>query len=300
MANNKFLEEISSMISKYHFPIIGVIKKTNKCELLGTCTMLNLGGRYFLISAGHVMHLKEKILNNELWLWNFTNHNKYVITEDIIYNPSENIDHWNDIAIVEIDRQYYSIPEECFIPLPRIFYNLKTIENNKYIIIGYPSSQNKKRLYPRRLKLPKIFAFFTNKCKDNNIKGYGELATLICLEYNNKILEDDGKNLPKPNGMSGGGVWILSETSEYNPRLMAIPVSYNIKKKVVNALKMDLILSLIKGFFKNTILDKIDLRILTDEQKGTIEIPYNLLNESFSEIIRDKIVDIYFNEDMKT
>ena len=54
----KLLEEISSFISKYHFPIVGVIKTTNKCELLGTCTMLKLGDQYFLISASHVMHLK--------------------------------------------------------------------------------------------------------------------------------------------------------------------------------------------------------------------------------------------------
>lgn len=293
----KLLEETVSSISKHHFPIVGVIKTTNKCELLGTCSMLKLDNRYFLISASHVMHLKEKILNNELWLWNFMNQHKYVITEDIIYIPNENVPNWNDIAIIEIDYKYYNIPEECFIQLPRLFYNLKTIKDNKYIITGYPSSQNKKRLNPARLKLPKLFAFFTDKSKKSNINGYEELATIICLDYNNQNLIEKGNKLPKPNGMSGGGVWLLSDKSEFNPRLMAIPVYYDINNKVVNAVKIDLVLSTIKGFFKNTILDKIDLPIDINVEKGIVSIPHDLINDAFTDIVRDEIVNIYFDDE---
>lgn len=295
--NYKLLEETFSLISQYHFPIVGVIKTTNKCELLGTCTMLKLGDKYFLISASHVMHLKEKILNNELWLWNFINQHKYVITEDIIYTPGEDIPNWIDIAIIKIDHKYYNIPEECFIQLPRLFYNLKTTKDNKYIITGYPSSKNKKRLNPARLKLPKLFAFFTDKCKKSNIKGYEELATIICLDYNNHNLIEKGNKLPKPNGMSGGGVWLLSDKSEFNPQLMAIPIRYDINNKVVNAVKIDFVLSIIKGFFKNTILDNIDLLIDINEEKGIISIPHDLINNSFTDIVRDEITNIYFDDE---
>jgi hypothetical protein len=54
----------------------------------------------FALEKYKLYDLKEKILNNELWLWNFINQHKYVITEDIIYTPGEDIPNWIDIAII--------------------------------------------------------------------------------------------------------------------------------------------------------------------------------------------------------
>ena len=46
--------------------------------------------------------------------------------------------------------------------------------------------------------------------------------------------------------MSGGGVWLLSDKNEFNPLLMAIPIRYDINNKVVNAVKIDFVLAIIK------------------------------------------------------
>ena len=66
---------------------------------------------------------------------------------------------------------------------------------------------------------------------------------------------EDGKSLPKPQGISGGGVWLLSETSSLNPRFGGVVVAYNKLEKCVIAVKSAQVLALMKIFFPDIDID---------------------------------------------
>lgn len=256
---------INEFLCKFHFPIVGFCEHSKKEETIGTCTLINIDGIIFLVTASHVMNKRHKVKNKELWIWNYSDGSKITITEDIIENPEVDIPHWNDIAIVEINISEYEtfnndqFFKKCFLSLDHmvhdINYLIKNEEELSYLIAGYPSSKNK--ISRNSYKKPQQFHYLTHSIS-NKFSGVDltpDSQLTISLKWDNSDVNEKGQNLPQPQGMSGGGIWLLSNKAEFNPRLIAIPVAYIKLEKRIIGIKIALVLAMIKFFYPDVNLD---------------------------------------------
>ncbi|WP_421215728.1 hypothetical protein [Aeromonas enteropelogenes] len=247
--------------SQFHFPIVGVETFSRKEVVLGTCTLINISGRIFLITASHVVNERHNVLNKELWIWNYSDGSKFTITEDIIGDPdsAEGTQHWSDVAVIELDISRYStfdnveFWDNCFLKFDWLVseMNISTAENEEivYAICGYPSSKNK--IIKSSYSKPEQLVFYTHKRDLPEFDGYQKIADklMLAVEWDDKKLEKKGARLPRPQGVSGGGLWICSKQSEYNPRLAGVIVANIYSENVVVAVKTAYVISLIKMYF---------------------------------------------------
>jgi len=262
-------------VRRYHFPIVGIDANSNKMFLIGTCILLRIEKRVFLVTAAHVMNERQYVKNKELWLYNYSNGRKTIISEDIIGNDDKNVPNSTDVAIVELnikEHETFNTPyfyERCFLDLNRILtdieYQTSDEEKVDYIVAGYPSSKNK-NIGIKNKKL-KLFLFLTDLVNEENKQTTEESLLTVSVNWNNKDLSIKGTSLPRPQGMSGGGVWLLSDKSEFCPMLYAISVAHIGSEKKVIAVKMSLVLSILKSYFPGTLLDCINLPILIGKDR---------------------------------
>ncbi|HHF2855324.1 TPA: hypothetical protein ACPJZ8_004572 [Vibrio diabolicus] len=238
------------IIGACQYPIVGINKSNNKWEVVGTCVLLELEKRYFLLTAAHVMNERHNIL----WLWNHADGSKTTINEDIVGNPMEHTEHWSDYAIIEINiHEYPNLNPNQAVSLKHVALDLDA-QNDALVfnVTGYPSSKNK--IVRNISKQPKMYTIFTSAYDKS------ESPTLIELEFSNEMLVDKGATLPKPQGMSGGGVWKVTEKSR-ELKLVGLSVACRMKEKKVLAINIGVILSMIKFSYPGTVLDLLDLPI---------------------------------------
>lgn len=261
-------DTIFSFVSRHHFPIVGFSNDSGKEQVVGTCTLLKIDERIFLITAAHVMNERHNVRDNELWLWNYSDGSKITITEDIICNPNLDVPHFSDVAVVEIDIKTYpsfnkkEFHEFCFLNLNRVLkeldYPILEDEPFAYLIAGYSSSQNK--IIQSRYKKPKIFQYLTHPLPYIESNSPLSILTLRGV-WDSENISEPGRILPKPQGMSGGGMWIVSTKSEFSPIFAGVSVAYLKEEKAVLAVKATYILSMIKCFFPDVSLSEDDLPI---------------------------------------
>lgn len=262
-------ENAYEFVSRYHFPITGFNKESNKEVVVGTCILINVSDRIFLVTASHVMNERQNVKNKELWLWNYSDGSKFTITEDIIGDDNPDLAHRHDVAIVELNISEYDtfnnieFYENCFLRLERIVsdidYQSSDDELMALLVAGYPSSKNK--LIKSNFKKPKLLLHLTDQHSTEEVDQDEEKLLTISVNWDSDNLDDMAAQLPKPQGMSGGGVWLLSNKSQFSPMLYAISVAHLSTEKKIIAVKMTLVLSLLKCYFPGTQLDKLRLPI---------------------------------------
>lgn len=244
----------NELIGACQYPIVGINKNSKKWESIGSCILINVGERYFLVTASHVMNERHNVEGKVLWLWNHADGVKTTINEDIVCIPYEDVENNVDVAIIEIRiSEYPNLNPKQAISLAYIATNLDVIEDSLgFFVTGYPGSKNK---HARDVtKKPKMFIIETlgRESKDH--------PTTIELDYYDAMLAEKGIALPKPQGMSGGGVWKITD-KDRSLKLVALSVACLTKEKKVVAVKIGLVLSMIKAYFPDTILDSLDLPI---------------------------------------
>lgn len=258
-----------NIIGACQYPIVGMNKNSKKWEVVGTCVLIEIGDRHFLVTAAHVMNERHNVLDKTLWLWNHADGVKTTINEDIVCNPYNNVPHESDVAIIEINpSEYPNLSPNQSIDFNHISTELNILDDSTggFIISGYPSSKNK--IVGNINRQPIIHNIITSAHYNN------ESPTIVELEYNNAMLDKSSSMLPKPQGMSGGGVWKISNTNK-ELKLIAISVAHLLGSKKVVAVKITLVLSILKFYFPGTLLDKISLpiKIKGDDLFASITVP---------------------------
>lgn len=274
------MKETSNFINKFQFPLVGHNPRNTKWELLGTCVLLQLGNDHFLVTAAHVINNRFSVTKKEIYIYNYLNKEKILIDEDIVCNPEDPVPDEHDIAIIKLDRGGYpTIPNDHFLPMHRISWPFNKNEAELLAFSGYPLSRNKYISDPTRNL--KGLVYFTNlhnpDISEENPhinSAYDELT--ILLDFDNSKPSMEGVIPPRPQGMSGGGVWLFSLSGEYNPTLAAISVRYKEKTQPrhIVSVKISYVLAMIKGYFPDTVLKDIDLpiEVLDAEDRARISI----------------------------
>ncbi len=257
-----FRENANKLISQSQFLIAAETEK-NKLESIGTCILIKLDNRYFLITAAHVINQRHNVKCKELYLLldSETGKEKILIEEEIVCDPNDKVADYHDVAIIELNKENYKIiPDERFLTLEQI--ELDDSDKKKiYAFSGYPVSKNKSI---RTQGKNKFLVVFTEAFEDD--------IFTFSLSYDKSNFNQE---LIKPQGMSGGGAWVISNKTNLEPKLIGISVCYKSKKYVV-VLKISYVLSMIKGFFIGTILDTIDLPFKhIEEEDGRTKLLVN-------------------------
>ncbi len=239
-------------VSKFQYPITAYDRNSNKQMVIGSCVLLNLNKRVFLITAAHVMNVRHSVKDKELWLWNGSNGIKAVLTEDIIGNPELDCEAWSDFAILELSEETCKIfnHEDFYskrmVHFERLSFDLKNDAMELFTIAGYPSSKNK--ILNGCNKKPKQTLCTTQQVFSSEEKLPTNIFKFF-IEWDPQNVATPGIGLPKPQGMSGGGVWGWSKKSEYNPMLCGIAVEHHKNKKRIVCVKLSLILSTLMRYF---------------------------------------------------
>ncbi|WP_241071641.1 serine protease [Achromobacter xylosoxidans] len=266
-AESELMQELGLVARNHQFPIATKVRES--FEIQGTCVAIGDGKNHFLVTASHVTNLRHDAADHELYLFNWLD-NKFIrIEEDIVgYNEVE-IPREFDVSIIKIQRdRFQAIPDENFLRPEAIFVDRGESLKSLYALSGFPASKN--RSFPKYISAPRLLCFFTDKITEKREAN--------ALNSNNSFtlaLKYDHPDAPDAYGMSGGALWILTTELPRNPALAGILVSWHRGENTIFAVKMDFIISIIKGFFPGSRFDDIPTAMLTIEngEKAYLCIP---------------------------
>ena len=178
---------------------------------LGNGVMLDINGTYYIISAGHLMNIKDfpdlmiQAKNNKMTLCNGK-----LVTTYKTYGDSQKI----DIAIFRFSQRqnkhidgYYR-----FIKPNDIGIEHKTVETSSYIISGYPLN-NIKKITGQPVYIAEPLQVLTATARKRTYKKFGfDPKTHILVKLLGRIKPFSSKfkkRLKKPTGISGSGLWYV-------------------------------------------------------------------------------------------
>lgn len=258
------MSEVSSGVMKYQFPIATKVK--GSFEIQGTCVAISGGDQHFLVTAAHVTNLRHNAADRELYIYNWVGDEFIRIEEDIVgYDSHDTIPTEFDVSIIKIERsRYQTIPEENFLCVDGIYVDRGESFKRIYALSGFPASKNQS--FPKYKTSPKLFFYFT-EAAPSSMESLKDAFTLR-LSY-------DHPAVLKPNGMSGGGLWILTAHLPRNPALAGVLVSWFPDEKIIVAVTMEYIIATIKGFFPGSRFDDIptSMRVIETENNSLLFQP---------------------------
>lgn len=243
---------IEKSLGKYVCPIYSINEK-GKLILLGSAVLIRINIYNFLITAAHV--LKE---NRESTLYLFGKSSLIELKGTVYTTPFENaINSRNEFSFMHLDES--TIKELIhfdFLDVSFIEPNDFTHQHKLYTFVGFPSTKNKPRPDIKTVKRS-VFVYSNNSSNNLlyrhfNVAPYSHI--IVGYEKEEGInTQGEVLTMPDPYGMSGGGVWNLTDFNQlpitFSPKLVGIGIEYHCDKKCLIALKMPIILEGIKNYF---------------------------------------------------
>lgn len=239
------IRETQTKAAKYTYPIF-ISDLYGKPELIGTSVIIELNSKYYLITASHVI---RDVLNAKSPFIIGVN-TKYVdIQNEFVYTTGNSDKDHFDIAFAELGKKFIESHNIYALGSNNLVTGQKFPSIHIGFIHGFPSSNNKqsKALYKTTAFKVKAYAYggvikddFEDWDKFKKLKN-----THTCMTYGNK---SDG-NIPiYPRGISGGGLWIIPDSSKpYNFYLDAIFIEYYKNYSITFSTKINKII----GFITN-------------------------------------------------
>lgn len=180
---------------------------------LGNGVLLDIKGRFYMLSAGHLMNVDDfpdlmiPAKENKMTLCNGK-----LVTTYKSYNDINKI----DIAVFRFsERQNKHIDGHYrFIQPQEIAIEHKTVEASSYIISGYPIN-NIKKTKGQPIYEAEPLQVLTATVRNRTYKKFGfNLSTHILVKLHGRIkpfLSKHKKKLKKPTGISGSGLWYVPD-----------------------------------------------------------------------------------------
>ncbi len=201
-------------------------------ELIGCGVFLSVGTHRFILSAAHVL---DHFDGPDLYI---AADEKFVGVEGVAnrsepHTGTRRDDDVTDAAVFLIKSGSLVELEASFLNVDDLGVDANPIVGRQYLVMGYPTSRAKLKR-GERVIYPELFSFVTGESAG---KVYGQLAVkqfshlAVTLDRNNIT---DGLNrmtAPRPNGLSGCGVWrfdsIWKAEWEDRDKLVAILTEYH-------------------------------------------------------------------------
>jgi hypothetical protein len=188
---------------------------------VGTCTLVRIDGRQFLITAAHVF---DKRHTGQLWIGGESSLVPLTgnFMETVAPDGDRKKDH-HDFAVIEVGAQVAQQLGEVTYIGPDSISNNRRQPGKKvlYLCVGYPNSKNKDIQPTRR----EIAAGLLNHIAPGHLKheGVGLWATTTSDHLFIDIPKRHAKNVGgqiinsiEPTGMSGGPVFYIGDFTDYD------------------------------------------------------------------------------------
>jgi hypothetical protein len=211
-----FTDEIAKKLIRFTPQIFLKTEKSVKrsdpgYEAIGSSLLIQIQGRKFLITAGHVVNNRIRqigFLEGELF---------HAFDGRIIYiNPDEDqVSKFTDLAVCELDNISvdFSSQHFDFLDGDTINFDYRPSNNESFLIVGFPWRKTKFDPTNKRMRVIP-FRFLTDYYTGEHV---GELKSFkdqnLFLGYTQRKIVDSKtghyKKAVNPEGLSGCGVWHL-------------------------------------------------------------------------------------------
>ncbi len=247
----KEIQQAIENVKVYNFPVL-IENNSSEPELIGSCIFLTIDGRKFFVTAGHVA--SECANSSVLVGYN----SKLVEFSGVIIKTAGTNTDKIDIAILELNEDSFEkINSSDCITLEMIAPSGTFAEQKIYSFIGYPATKSKIDRSKTNTIKSKMYKYFNTTCEG---AAYEDMSltpdTHILVKFDAKKCKNESGELvtfPKPNGLSGGGVWlhkkltaIGEETTKY---LAGIAIEHHADKKCLLGVNIEAVIEVLKQEF---------------------------------------------------
>ena len=248
------IDEAAGVLAKFIVPLY-VSDSKSRPSLYGTGFFVRVGGRHFLVSAGHVL---ETLKTRPLFYYVAPGITRK-LSGRLLLNPWQG-DRENDPVDVGVLR----LSNEGLPPYPEVnkfALNVSYLRpgllprlGKNYIIIGFPASRSEVNPMAREVAAT-VYGYQNSSIKDSAYSEHGltpesNLVLPLDLEVG---FDSSGKhrNFPKPQGMSGSPVWVLyDEGGEDDSRVfqvVAVGTKYWKKERLLVGTDIAVVLDMINA-----------------------------------------------------
>ena len=237
------LNAITRWIGSYTYRLLDMTDQSSG----GTAISIKINGRYFFATAAHVIKSNHE--------YNMLPHNKEGQLLRNFINKEFNLD--TDVGLLEIDKNEISLIEN-WLDISEIYEEIDHQQEYPVIVKGYPGEMNKTLLKEKisknwfiefqRLdslsfqsqtlpiqKWPKqIEEIIPTPENDLFVDYYPEDFIYFCPPDTVNMSKDKTKKCPAFYGMSGGGIWLLENTTEgqiFIPKAKLIGIQHHVSEK---------------------------------------------------------------------
>lgn len=195
--------------------VIGVILESEGvAQCIGSGTGIKIDGRYFIVSAGHMLMDAKK----NKWDMVLTGRGQPSPEVSSFLGYGCRLDEFVDIAWIELDPESANSLSQEFVALNYLSISICYLENDLAMVNGYQRDLIRIQPFHERRKLTlKPLCFQTLTLHPNVWSSEFNDAIDILLKYPEEgCVDSSGKpiNLPEPYGISGGGIWALDVNCE--------------------------------------------------------------------------------------
>jgi hypothetical protein len=227
--------------------------KPHGCAVLFSCN-----SKFYCLSNSHVLN---KIKYPEIFFLH--NRIKPFLLEGGIMFSERNLTASNDTFDVGIMELAPHVVEKIkdnhtFLVIDKIEYSVSMLENNVTMIAAYPEENTNFNSETNVLDFNPLIVRTVPFVKDCSSLGFPKLYHHVVKYPKKSFIETSTKETfiaPFPHGMSGSGLWLLTDENEfdYKPVLIGILSEYRHSRSLIFATKIDLFLSIIQQLFDSTL-----------------------------------------------
>jgi hypothetical protein len=233
-ARGKRQHDLAESLKQTVLPVF-IHDETGRPSHLGSCVLVRLDDRHYAFTAGHVI---EDAGGAQLWA--AAANGKLERLPSIAQFSSANADEPGDIdiGIVALESGSLGPFAEC-----KFLDDIDaegTAEHhwsdNSYFVMGYPGSRKQSETNHRRRKIHvKSFHLASNPPPGDPYKTEGLdrcLHLLVEFDYKDTLVERKIVRPPKVQGISGGGIFCISDNSNTGP-LIAIATEHRKRSRIL-------------------------------------------------------------------
>ena len=159
-----------------------------------------------------------------------------------------------DLAVVLLSQQTVESLKKSgkqFINITDIKTGHRQIEGDRLLFVGYPASKTKIKVLEKKTIERRPFFFVTHpvilKNKNSSLKNDFHVIAKYSKNSTRHYLTHAQSRGPSPRGMSGCGIWLISERYPLvNAQLVGILSEYHDNRSILVGSKIDLYIDLIK------------------------------------------------------
>lgn len=240
---NALISNAEKRAVEFTYPVF--IKAQNgKPDLIATSVVIELDKKCFLITAAHVL---LDVLQAKSGVIIGVNGQYVLINGEWCYSSSNGGEHF-DIAFTELNTDFMTSNKIRALPEKNLYVENQIDGAHLCFVNGYPASKNKQnkalRATPTFNAKSYSFVSYIKLDFDNWTKYNKQQDWHVCSAYGKKT----GNQEPlKPNGLSGGGLWIIPNLAEPALYLCGIFIEYYGNDQLAFSTKLEVVIDVIRN-----------------------------------------------------